>query len=424
MKIPGKMPENSFFSKEDISTIDEIVSFLKKGFSKEKLMKTISKKNLSKEGFEELVEIAKGRIKAKEKFSKPEKWFLNSEDLRFATPEIVAGYRAERLKCSVIADICCGIGSQSIAFARNCRKVYAIDNDERKIRYAKMNAESFGIKNITFICADIFDETTISKIKDADIIFCDPERAAEEEERSIERIPFVKWLLEKYSIITKNMAFEIPPQLGPEKIDFNCEKEYLSLNNKLNRLTLYFGDLKQCDRSALLLPGKERLCSNEKLANKSLVDESADEEKNLESNNKTISEISNKLKKFEALDYLYEVNPAVVKAGLVEQLLNQNGISDKLMLYSKNSIKKILLLTSKQNIENNFLKKYLVVGKSKPDIKSISDALKRVNAKSVVLRAAINPSEYWRIRNEIEKELSGDEKIHLFVFDEEAVLCK
>ena len=51
------------------------------------------------------------------KFSKPV--FTCGDGLRFATPEVVGLYRAVRLKCSVLADISCGIGGRPFALQRN-----------------------------------------------------------------------------------------------------------------------------------------------------------------------------------------------------------------------------------------------------------------------------------------------------------------
>ncbi|WP_269850008.1 hypothetical protein [Methanosarcina horonobensis] len=54
-----------------------------------------------------------------------------------------------------------------------------------------------------------------------------------------------------------------PHQMPPERIPFDCEKEYISLDGQLNRLTLYFGGLKQYDRLAVALPAGEGLVSKD-----------------------------------------------------------------------------------------------------------------------------------------------------------------
>src|SRR3989344_4350413 len=91
----------------------------------------------------------------------------NAEDLRWATPEIVADYRAKRLKCQVIADLGCGIGFQALAFAKTCHKVYAVDVDHKKLNKAKKNAQLLGIKNIIFIHGDALDSKIAKQVADS-----------------------------------------------------------------------------------------------------------------------------------------------------------------------------------------------------------------------------------------------------------------
>jgi len=323
----------------------------------------------------------------KKKFRDQEKLLLSNEDLRFATPDVVADYRASRLKCKVIADFGCGIGGQSMAFAKSCKKVYAIDNDEKKIEYAKRNSEVRGLKNIEFINADFLDEKLKNKIKDADIIFCDPDRPASEPERSIDALTINK-LLKLYH----DFAIEVPPQIAPEKINYDCEKGYISLDFALNRLTLYFGKLKKCNVSVVGLPEGFRI-------------ENSENKKELEAN--------------ECLSYIYEVDTAIIKAGLLENLAF--SIKNQLFLYQKN---KKTILTSHYKIKNPFLRGYKVLGKSNADVESIINTLKENNIGRITLRMQISPDEFWDYKNRIEKNLSGDKRAQLFVFEKEAVVCE
>jgi len=363
--------------------LSEIETLLRNGYSNEQISKKL---NLSDN---ELIEISKARIKAKEKFNDGNKLFLTREDLRFATPDIVADCRASRLKCKAIADFGCGIGGQSMAFAKVCKKVYAIDNDERKISYFKKNAEIRGLKNIEFINADFLYEKLKNKIKDAGIIFCDPSRAIEERERNIESLaPIIEKILQIYP--EKGFAIEIPPQISPEKIKYDCEKEYISLDFALNRLTLYFKKLRKCNVSVVSLPEKFRI-------------ENDGNKKELESN--------------ECLSYIYEVDSAIIKAGLLENLAF--SIKNPLFLYRKN---KKTILTSDYKIKNPFLRGYKVLGKSDADVNSIINILKENNIGKITLRMQINPEEFWDYKNRIEKNLSGNKRAQLFVFEKEAVV--
>src|SRR3989338_5246767 len=92
--------------------------------------------------------------KALEKHVRAEGLQFTPEDIRWATPEIVAQYRAQRLSCDTIVDLGCGIGFQTFAFATTCKHVYAIEIDKEKIKRAENNATFLGLKNITFIHGD------------------------------------------------------------------------------------------------------------------------------------------------------------------------------------------------------------------------------------------------------------------------------
>lgn len=353
-------------------------------------------------------ELVRARVKGKEKFMDANKLFFTLSDLRFATPDFIANYRAKRLKCSVIVDLCSGCGFQTIAFAKTCKKIISVEIDSRKIEYARKNADVYGLKNIEFILGDAVSVDVIKKISKADVVFCDPERLPSEEERKIENIKIVGEIIKKYSKITKNIAIEVPPQLTPDKIEFDCEREYISFNSELNRLTLYFGKLKKNNVSAVSLPSEERIFEGKK----------------------------KRLDYSRALKYIYDVNKAVLKANLVEELAF-NIEKDIFMLENRNcfqhpkntpifaifkKIKKNLFLTSDNNISSVFLTGFLVL--DNVNIRNVADSLKNNNAKSVILRGEIPEQDYWKLRNSFESGLTGSDVLYLFIFGDNALVCR
>ena len=325
-----------------------------------------------------------------QKHSKAEKLEYAPEDIRWSTPEVVAKYRAERLKCKVIVDLGCGIGFQAFAFAKTCKKVYAVEIDEQKLEAAKRNAAILRLKNIEFIRGDVLDEKVIGKLKDAEVVFCDPERLPEESKRTVATIrPGIPELLKKYTAITEKIALEFPPQIT--EIPFDCEREYASVDGSLNRLTLYFNELKKCGKSAVILPRKEKLCSGEEVT----------------------------LEKTDILsDYLYEADPAVVKAGLLAELSEKT----KTKLYSS---EKAVFFTGDKKIDSSFFKNsFKVVEVCKQDEHEIIAALQKHEAGKVILRFSVEPEEYWKVRNKIEAKLTGDKTYALFYFGNEAVIVE
>jgi hypothetical protein len=329
------------------------------------------------------------------KFTKP--IHSNTDGLQLATPEIAAKYIAKRLKTDTIADLGCGIGGQVIFFAKECGKVYAVERNPEKIEYAKKNCELYGVDNVEFILGDALSPETRDKISDSDIIFSDPARPLTEKERTLDNLePPITELIKLYSGITKGLAFHAPPQMPPERIGLDCEKEYMSLNGQLNRLTLYFGDLKRCERSAIVLPGNAYLPSSDAPA--------------IETGGLS--------------EYVYEPEPSVVKAGLLGELAGTiSGSGNDIYFYTGNERR--TLLTSPSLIASPFFKdRYRVAGKTGMDISKIKAILAAGKAGKVVLRLDVAPDEYWQVRNELEKGLTGSKSLHLFGFGDEVIVCE
>src|SRR3989344_7655500 len=327
--------------------------------------------------------------KALSKHSKAKKLHYRNEDIRWATHEQVAECRAQQLKCKTIVDIGCGIGFQAFAFAKTCKKVYAIEIDKEKIELAQKNAAALGIKNIEFIPGDALSEKVISQLKGVEIVFCDPERSPQERQRNVASIkPNIPELLKKYARLTENIAIEFPPQIT--EIPFDCEKEYLSLDGALNRLNLYFGALKKSERSAVILPVAERLRSGEAT-----------------------------LKETEMLgDYLYEADPAVVKADLLAELSEKTGTE----LYHQG---KNVFFTSDKKVKSPFFKNsFKVIEICTQDEHEIIGALQKHDAGKVILRISVDPAQYWDVRKKIEVKLTGHKTYALIYIGDAAVIVE
>ncbi|MEK6922092.1 MAG: methyltransferase, partial [Nanoarchaeota archaeon] len=66
---------------------------------------------------------------------------ISPEQKRFASPAVVALYRAERLACDTIVDLCSGFGFQSFAFAKTCKQVIAVEKNPDAVAAARKYAE-------------------------------------------------------------------------------------------------------------------------------------------------------------------------------------------------------------------------------------------------------------------------------------------
>lgn len=335
------------------------------------------------------------RFLAKRKFSKANKMFFYSrKQLEQATPEIVAFYRAKRLKCNTAIDACCGIGMDAIALAKNCKKVYAIDESIEAIEAAKRNAEAYKVKNIEFIHANVFS-LDFSEFN-AEIVFADPSRRINGKRvKGFDKTsPSTTALINKcFQEGIKGFCIEASRQFNVEEIPFKCEKEFISLENELNCVSLYFGFLKECNVSAVRLPEEERLSTNR---------------------NEILLPKSHAL-----LSFLFELNECISKSRLYFELLEK--LDNKASFFNEG------FLTSNSLIESVFFVNSFKVLKQleKPSIDDLLFALNEFNAAKIVLRGSFeNEKKFALLKEKLEPLLYGKEKLHLFLFDNNALICK
>lgn len=320
---------------------------------------------------------------------------LSPEATRFATPKEPAIYRAEKLACKTLVEIGAGIGGQTIAFSRTCDKIIAIEINKKDAKILNENLKKLKIKNVELIVSDALDDKIIEWIKKQkpDIVFCDSARKPEGERLVKDIEPNLKELLKKYSKITKKIAIEVPPFTQDlETLEEKFEKEFISLNKQLNRLTLYFNELKNNEVSVIELPSREKIVNEEKLKIK--------EEKSPK-----------------GFSYIYEVSPAITLAKLEKEITKKFD----LRLIKINS--KIFYL-SKEKKSSEFLTRYNIKSIVKNNFEEILKELKEKKVGKVILKYKISPENYWKERKKYEEKIKGDNEIYLFSNDKEAIICE
>jgi 16S rRNA G966 N2-methylase RsmD len=325
------------------------------------------------------------------KHSKEAKLHFSSEDLRWATNEMAADWRAERLKSDRIVDIGCGIGFQSMAFAKKASRVLGVDIDAEKVDQAKRNSKKLNFRNIEFVTGDALSESVIEKAKGFQTIFLDPERDSAEDQRKISSIkPDIDLFLSEYNNITDRIAIEFPPQI--KEFPEGCEREYISINGKLNRLTLYFGGLRRATVSAVVLP--QRAVLDEKHVRPDLK----------------------KTNTFKS--YLYEADHAVQKAELLPELCEKTGAH---LLEEQ----KFAYFTSEDKIRSPFFRTtYRITEVCEFEKRDITNQLKKHGFGKVLIRYEVAPEEYWNERKQYEEELFGDKQAVLIKLKDKALICE
>ena len=372
--------------------VAEAVELIRRGFDERKLRARLG------ENWEFIAEIARARIKARDKFSRSDLW-MDLQGLRYSTHEIVAKYRAERLKefgVKSIADVSCGIGIQLIFYAMNVERAYGIDIDPLKVEFARRNAEKYGVSNIEFINADSLSPETIERV-DAEVIFSDPARPPEMPERRLEDLlPSPLKVYEAYSKKTDAFIFDLPPQIRRERVPWTGEFEYIDLFGALNRLTFYTEPLARAERSAVILPAEARIESDPDLEN--------------------IVEWTN-----EPGEYLYEVPQAVDYADLINELFHILPIEARMLLREKRRV----LATGEEEIRSPYLKRtYRVLGVVPFHPVRINDFLRKEGFGRATLRISVPDREYWRFRKRVEASLSGERRAFVFQLGNKAVIAE
>ena len=159
-------------------------------------------------------------------------------------------------------------------------------------------------------------------------------------------------------------------------------------------MTLYFNNLKKVERSVISLPSKVRLEYREGTKQAELAETAS------------------------IFSYLYTIDPAIPIAELMSELAAELRYKAKIIEQNKK-----LYLVSKEKLESSFIEAYKILDVTENKFESILESLKKLDAKSVVLRYSIPPLEYWNERKRYESKLSGTRKVHLFA-NNEAVLCE
>ena len=368
------------------------VDMIRRGLDERKLRAKLG------ENWKLIAEIARARIRARDKFSRNDLW-MDLEGLRYATHEVVAKYRAERLGelgVKSIADVSCGIGIQLIFYAMKVERAYGIDIDPLKVEFARRNAEKYGVDNIEFINADSLSRDTIERI-DVEVIFSDPARPPEMPERRLEDLlPSPLEVYEAYKSKTDAFIFDLPPQMRRERVPWKGEFEYIDLFGALNRLTFYTEPLAKAERSAVILPAGARLESNPNLED--------------------IVEWTEK-----PGQYLYEIPQSVDYADLINELFHVLHADAKMLLREKRRV----LATGNEEIKSPYLKRtYAVVGFIPFHPVRINDFLRREGFGRATLRISVPEGEYWKVRKRVEANLKGDRRAFVFQFGKKAIIAE
>jgi hypothetical protein len=244
------------------------------------------------------VEQAILRRRARAKFPRAGEMIFQREALEQSTGQRVAAYHARRLaQLAPRFDLGCGIGGDALALAAN-GPVVAIDRDSVRLQVLRANARILGLgARIRPLQGDLLHPGW--RLPAMAGVFADPgrRRQGRRVHTSAAYEPPLDHLVGLARAVA-GMGIKVSPGIDRRETDaLGAEVEFVSEDGDLKECVLWFGALRTTASRATLLPGGHSL-------------------EGAEAPEQPISPI---------MEYLYEPDPAVLRAGLVRRLAEQIG---------------------------------------------------------------------------------------------------
>lgn len=241
------------------------------------------------------------RARAASRFDRAARMLFTQTGLEQTTHPSVAAHRARRFQGhSLVTDLGCGLGSDTIALAQAADRVLAVDRDHTCLVFARHNVGAYDLQDrVTFVQADVlalpFDHKSA--------YFCDPGRRTVADQRIFrpqDYEPPLPLLWERLAMAS-GLAIKVAPGIPYTRFPWVDEVEIVSLYGQVKEATLWCGYLANpgVRRRATLLP-----------SGVTLTDVHA-------ADGCPIRPVGR---------YLYEPDGAVIRAGLVQQVGTTLGL--------------------------------------------------------------------------------------------------
>ncbi len=241
--------------------------------------------------------LAELRRKAATKFPRAVELWFDRQGLEQATSHAVAEHKARRFTAETW-DLCCGIGSDACALAARV-DVTAVDLEPSTALRAWWNAEVLGVDaRLNVLCADVLQLELAGRL-----VHIDPDRRPGLQGRAMrieDYVPGLEWL-QTLTRQARGGAIKLGPASNFGGKFPGTEVELISLNGECKEATIWFGELAgPAPFRATALPSGETLAGHplDALAPRSTMQR-----------------------------YLYDPDPAIVRAGLVDLLAERLGLA-------------------------------------------------------------------------------------------------
>ncbi len=249
------------------------------------------------------LEIAILRGEAQDKFLFADKMYFTRPALEQATPYEVSTYRSERYRqFDYLVDLACSIGGDTLSFAQIAPTI-GVDRDPVRLTMARANIRALNLTNqVLFLKADLTSPIPLSPCLSNLALFFDPaRREAGRRVFSIQDYIPPLSIVQAWLLRFPALGVKISPGVSLEELnEYDAEVEFISLRGELKEATLWFGPLKRVGRRATILPGPHTFTSG----GSPLVQQPSQQ----------------RIPIHEPKAYIYEPDPAIIRAGLVQHL--------------------------------------------------------------------------------------------------------
>lgn len=315
------------------------------------------------------------RAKARAKFSRAEAMYFLREALEQASGEIISTYRAKRYaNFERVVDVCCGLGGDAIGLS-DVTEVTLVDVDDLRLALAQTNLSAYG-RTANAVCADV----TATPLPLADALWFDPARRAGGRRKfSVRDYAPPLSIIHEWQRHTPAIGVKLSPGVDlAELAEYNAEIEFISVEGELKECVLWFGPLRtEAARRATLLPGPHTLIPNPH----------------------SLTSLSS------PKAFLYEPDPAILRAGLVTTLAAQLG--------AHQLDPDIAYLTADTPTSTPFARAFVIEDSFPFQLKRLREYLRARNVGNVTVKKRGSPLTPEELIHKL--KLSGDESRIVFL---------
>jgi SAM-dependent methyltransferase len=242
------------------------------------------------------LEIAILRAQARRKFPFAQKLYFTREALEQASSWEVSQHRAKRYQgASLVLDLACSVGGDTFALAAVAPTI-GVDLDALRLAMAQANLEALNLK-ASLIQADLGRSLPLSTPSAA--LFFDPARRAGHRRLfSVYAYQPSLMVIDEWLRRFPALGVKLSPGVNLDELGaYQAEIEFISLSGELKEAALWFGALRSAWRRATLLPEGHTLAATES-----------------DTRQRPLLALS------EPRQFIYEPDPAILRAGLVAEL--------------------------------------------------------------------------------------------------------